>query len=144
MGPLKLGTTTLEAILAPLLSRPPSRQCSYQSHAPTNLNTHLAVGLSREKEMPEHDAAIQLNLAGADRKSSADITNNIRLLFKIKHSVLTPTHVLRPAVYRTAPWWTQTATGGDCRKVEQNWIGVATQQTISSGNWADSLNTQRT
>ena len=30
---------------------------------PTNLNAHLAVGLSREKEMPEQDAAIQLNLA---------------------------------------------------------------------------------
>ena len=42
---------------------PPSCQCSVQSHAPTNLNAHLAVGLSREKEMPEHDAAIQLNLA---------------------------------------------------------------------------------
>ena len=33
----------------------------------------------------EHNAAIQLNLA--DRKSSAEIRNNIRLLFKIKHSV---------------------------------------------------------
>ena len=41
---------------------PPSCQCSVQSHAPTNLNTHLAVGL-REKETPEHDAAIQLDLA---------------------------------------------------------------------------------
>ena len=30
---------------------PPSRQCSIQSHAPTNLKAHLAVGLSREKEM---------------------------------------------------------------------------------------------
>ena len=42
---------------------PPFCQCSVQSHTPTNLNAHLAVGLSREKEMPEHDAAIQLNLA---------------------------------------------------------------------------------
>ena len=41
----------------------PPRQCSFQSHAPTNFNAHLAVGLSREKEMPEHDTAIQLNLA---------------------------------------------------------------------------------
>ena len=41
----------------------PSRQCSVQSHAPTNLNVHLAVGLSREKEMLEHYAAIQLNSA---------------------------------------------------------------------------------
>ena len=42
---------------------PQSRQCSVQSHTPTNLNAHLAVGLSREKEMLEHDAAIQLHLA---------------------------------------------------------------------------------
>ena len=40
----------------------PSHQCSVQSHAPTSLNAHLAVGLTREKEMPEHDAAIQVNL----------------------------------------------------------------------------------
>ena len=39
------------------------RQCTVQSHTPTNLNVHLAVGLSREKEMREHNAAIQLNLA---------------------------------------------------------------------------------
>ena len=40
----------------------PSRQCSVQRQSPTNLNAHLFVGLSREKEMPEQDAAIQLNL----------------------------------------------------------------------------------
>ena len=32
---------------------------------PTNLNVHLAVGLSRKKEMLEHEQAIQLNLAGS-------------------------------------------------------------------------------
>ena len=41
----------------------PPHQCSVQSHSPTNLNVHLLVGLSREKEMPEQDTAIQLNLA---------------------------------------------------------------------------------
>ena len=70
----------------------PPRQCSIQSHSPTNLNAHLEVGLGREKERPEHDAAIKLNLARKYRKSSAKITNNIQLLFKIKHSVLTPAH----------------------------------------------------
>ena len=30
---------------------------------------------------------------------------------------------------------TQTATGGDCRKAEQNRIGAAVQRTVSSGNW---------
>ena len=30
----------------------PFRQCSIQSYSPTNLNAHLLVGLSREKEMP--------------------------------------------------------------------------------------------
>ena len=40
------------------LPLPPSRQCSVQSHAPTNSNAHLAVGLSREEMMQEHEAAI--------------------------------------------------------------------------------------
>ena len=55
------------------------------------------------------------------------------------HSVLTPAYIVRPAVYRTALWRTQTAASGDCRKAEQNRIGAATQRTISSGNWSDSL-----
>ena len=53
------------------------------------------------------------------------------------------------AVYYTARGGLK-PTSGDCRKAEQNRIGAATQRTISSGNWADSLailmtknNTQR-
>ena len=37
--------------------------------------------------------------------------------------------LVMPAVYRTAPWRTQTATGGDCQMAEQNRIGAATQRT---------------
>ena len=32
---------------------------------------------------------------------------------------------MTPADYRTALWRTQTATSGDCRTAEQNWIGAA-------------------
>ena len=42
--------------------------------------------------MPEHDAAIQLNLPPIRQEVKRQITNCIRLPFKIKHSVLTPTH----------------------------------------------------
>ena len=93
--------------------------------------------------MPEHDTAnsnsADFGMEQTGSKAPAEKPNNIRLLFKINHSVLTPAHVVRPAVYHTAPWRTQTAAGGDCRKAEQNRIGAATQRTVSSGNWADSL-----
>ena len=67
----------------------PSSQSSVQSHVPTSFNRHLAVGLSREEEMPEHDAAIQLNLARSRQEVMCRYNNTIRLLFKIKPSVLT-------------------------------------------------------
>ena len=70
--------------------------CSFERHVRDrhNTNAHLAVGLSRkkEKEMPEHDAAIQLNLAWSRLVVKLRNNNNIRLLFKIRHSVLTPAH----------------------------------------------------
>ena len=47
---------------------PPIPSVLIQSQSPTNLNMHLLVGLSREKEMPEQDAAIQLNLARSRQK----------------------------------------------------------------------------
>ena len=43
--------------------------------------------------MPEHDAAIQLNLARSRQEVMCRYNNNIRLLFKIKPSVLTPAHI---------------------------------------------------
>ena len=43
--------------------------------------------------MPEHDAAIQLNLAPSRQEvRRVNNKNNIRLLFKMNHSLLTPAH----------------------------------------------------
>ena len=61
--------------------------------------------------MPEHDTAIQLNLAlSTDRKSRTVTTiYNIRLLFKIKYSMLSPAHKSRwemgAVTRRTCIWW---------------------------------------
>ena len=101
--------------------------------------------------MPEQDAAIQLNLARSRQEVKRQNNKLHPVTFQNKTlRVDTQQHIVRPAVYRTAPWRTQTATGGDCRKAEQNRIGAATQRTVSSGNWADLLailmaknNTQR-
>ena len=35
---------------------------------------------------------------------------------------------MRPAVYHTVLWRTQTITGGDCQRVGQNQIGAAMQR----------------
>ena len=113
-------------------------QCSVQSHAPTNLNAHLAAGLGREKEMPEHDAAIQLNLARSRQEVMRQNNKQHPVIFQNK-TLGVDTHVVKPAVCLTAPWRTQTTTSGDCQRAEQNRIGAAMQQTLFSGNWAGSL-----
>ena len=104
-------------------------QCSVQSHSPTNLNVHLAVGLSREKEMPKQDAAIQLNLAWSGQEVKRQ--NNKLHLVTFQNKTLrvdTSTHHEASCLPYCA-WLTQTATGGDCQKAEQNRIGATTQRT---------------
>ena len=117
---------------------------------PHNLNAHLGVGLSRQKEMPEHDATIQLNLVRSRQEVKCRNNKQHPVTFQNKTLRADTAHVVRPAVYCTALWRTQTATIGDYRRAEQNWIWAAMQRTVSSGNWADSLailmakkNTQR-
>ena len=100
--------------------------------------------------MLEDDAAIQLNLAGSRQEVQHRNKKQHPVTFQNKTLRGDTSTVVRSAVYHTALWRTQTAAGGDCRKAEQNRIGAATQRTVSSGNWADSLailmaknNTQR-
>ena len=86
---------------------------------PTDLN--LFVGLSREKEVPEQDAAIYLNLA----QSRQEVKRQNNKL----HPVTFQSKTLRvdTSTHREASC--QTTTSGDCRKAEQNWIGAAPQRT---------------
>ena len=73
--------------------------------------------------MPEHDAAIQLNLARSRQEVKRQNIKQNRVTFQNK-TLRVDTSTRREA--SCLPY---------CTVADSNRIGAATQQTISSGNW---------
>ena len=119
----------------------PSRQCSVQSHSPTNLNAHLLVGLSREKEMPEQDAAIQLNLARSRQEVKCQNNKLHPVTFQNKTlHVDTSTHCEASCLpYCVRRGGLKPQLVGIARRRSKTGSEPQRSGPLSSGNWANSL-----